>query len=81
MSCPTCGHTLQNLGTSDRTYFWCPRCGTLVEESTSVETMSVPYLVARCRKFENAVRCGTSQKNDWQRLGIADSIYPPEGRR
>lgn len=38
MACPTCGHTMQNLGLSSvgRATFWCPRCGTLkVETRTS----------------------------------------------
>jgi Transcription factor zinc-finger len=29
MSCPTCDHTMQNLGVNGQRIFWCPRCGTL----------------------------------------------------
>lgn len=32
MPCPTCNHTIQNVGIPDRRVFWCPRCGTLTEE-------------------------------------------------
>jgi tRNA(Ile2) C34 agmatinyltransferase TiaS len=29
MACPTCNHTMENLGTEVVKTFWCPRCGTL----------------------------------------------------
>ena len=33
MSCPTCDHTMQNLGVDNQRIFWCPKCGTLKTES------------------------------------------------
>jgi Zn-finger nucleic acid-binding protein len=33
MGCPTCQHTMQNLGVHEQRIFWCPRCGTLKEYS------------------------------------------------
>ena len=29
MACPTCDHTMQNVGAEGQRIFWCPRCGTL----------------------------------------------------
>ena len=52
MSCPTCDHTMQNLGLaqSGARVFWCPRCGSLKTESTGgfVETEQ-PALVQRVK--------------------------------
>lgn len=28
-SCPTCDHTMQNLGGANMPLLWCPRCGTV----------------------------------------------------
>lgn len=33
MACPTCDHTMQNLGADDRRIFWCPRCGTIRDQT------------------------------------------------
>jgi len=61
MSCPTCEHTMQNLGLaqSGAKAFWCPRCGTLKLETPGDEPLSsghadteVPSLVHR---IHNAV--------------------------
>ena len=35
MACPTCDHTMQNLGVENQKIFWCPRCGTLKTISPS----------------------------------------------
>lgn len=29
MACPTCDHTMQNLGVNGQNIFWCNRCGTI----------------------------------------------------
>ncbi len=29
MACPTCDHTMQNLGVNGQKIFWCNRCGTI----------------------------------------------------
>lgn len=91
MACPTCGHTLQNLGLDPapggterptRRVFWCPRCGTLREEisdGTGAQTNDeAPKLVAHCREFEERVPNGVIPL--WKRTGIAESIYPPSLR-
>lgn len=90
MSCPICGHTMQNLGVGDdpapmsRRVFWCPRCGTLREEvgdATGCQTNDeAPKLVRRCREFEELVPHGAGVIPLWQRTGIAESIYPPSAR-
>lgn len=44
MSCPTCDHTMQNLGVKDAagSIFWCPRCGTLKMRSGDYEEVELP---------------------------------------
>ncbi len=38
MACPTCDHTMQNVGDNGgRTVFWCPRCGGLKTRSAVPE--------------------------------------------
>lgn len=36
MPCPTCNHTMHNLGLAEsgKRTFWCPRCGTIKTEVT-----------------------------------------------
>jgi hypothetical protein len=90
MACPTCGHTLQNLGLSagpvgmTRRVFWCPRCGTLREELSDAGACQTndeaPRLVARCREFEERVPNGARVMPLWVQVGIAEAIYPPGER-
>jgi hypothetical protein len=52
MPCPTCSHTLQNLGLDQagRRTFWCPRCGTLKTEcQDGFEEHQVPSLAKRVK--------------------------------
>jgi hypothetical protein len=54
MPCPTCNHTMHNLGISEGggRIFWCPRCGTLKSENLSgFEGSDAPMLVGRVRKI------------------------------
>lgn len=68
MACPTCDHTMQNVGTSPvgRPLFWCGRCGTVHSEPSGRVDPSadsnladgyygVPKLVERCRTVRNSV--------------------------
>lgn len=77
-----------------RRLFHCGRCGTLsvVGESGKppIETILVtPALVTRCREFEKEIHefhdlSGHTRyeitKNQWHRLGIAESINTPDNR-
>jgi hypothetical protein len=71
MSCPTCGHTMSNLGLDQahRRTFWCPRCGTIKTEfdvtvtddfGGSVrrvnEEHGTPFLVTSCRRFAPSLK-------------------------
>ena len=51
MPCPTCTHTMQNLGLAQngKRTFWCPRCGTIKTESGQHEEHEKPMLVTRVR--------------------------------
>lgn len=91
MACPTCDHTMHNLGIDGkgpvgmtRRVFWCPRCGTLREEVSDSGAAAThdesPKLVGRCREFEEQVPHGAGVIPLWRRLGIAEAIYPPEAR-
>lgn len=78
MGCPTCDHTMQNLGldTAGRRSFWCSRCGTVKTEfdgtftddfgTQSRQTISeheAPFLVKRCREFEKWCKEGIGWGN------------------
>lgn len=87
MACPTCGHTMQNLGVDSgpgptRRVFWCPRCGTLREElsdGTGAQTSDeAPKLVGRCREFGETL--GPAWFGLWRRLGILEAIHTPGDR-
>jgi hypothetical protein len=72
--CPTCAATMDNL--TDR-LAWCCRCGTLRDaEGLKAE----PFLVARCRAFEDRVLSTKDvpghqyRLDEWARLGVADAI-------
>lgn len=80
MACPTCSHTMHALGcrVTDRTFFWCPRCGTT---RTCDGTDAVPDLVRRCREFEGQLSSPlTTHEHDWHRLGIGEAINPTGDR-
>lgn len=54
MPCPTCDHTLTNLGLDQggRRTFWCPRCGTIKSETTEGWVdVGTPKLVPLCRRL------------------------------
>lgn len=74
MPCPTCNHTMQNLGLDQakRRSFWCPRCGTVKTEiqgtfsdgcgGSIAETRQeheTPYLVKRVVDLVNDPRVRT----------------------
>lgn len=42
MACPTCNHTMQNLGMEAERKFWCNRCGTVKSYTGEFENVSVP---------------------------------------
>ena len=79
MACPTCSGTMHSLGcrTTDRPFFWCPRCGTIKPCDTE---HSVPALVDRCRTFEDKYVGRGKLFNYWHQLGIRESIRWPEDR-
>lgn len=93
MACPTCDHTLAQLASVSEavSYLHCERCGTVVIENLVIGSRSVytPKLVERCREFEESIHTfqdlsGLTRyeitKNEWQSLGIAESINKPEDR-
>lgn len=45
MSCPTCQHTMTNLGVPEKRVFWCPRCGTVKSCTAGGEVADRPALV------------------------------------
>lgn len=84
MACPTCDHTMVNLGTIP-TGFWCERCGTI--KTDDVVGASVPKLVERMRhviaQAKNDAHTYPEAKSFldvYHRLGITESIHRPEDR-
>lgn len=84
MACPTCDHTMQNLGGTAHKYFWCPRCGTLREGTDSKMEFrrdTTPLLVNRVRRFGTDIACkGEAMLAYWIQHGIAESINLPNNR-
>ena len=72
MACPTCDHTMHNVGktgSGSSFLFWCPRCGTL-------KGTGVPMLVKRCIDFGGYLS-GTEHAeliDQYRVLGIEESI-------
>jgi hypothetical protein len=89
MSCPTCDATLEKI-TSEcvADWFWCPRCGTLVQQVSRGELpyhveIEPPKLVVRCRRFwEFPSTQGENPgwRDLWRMLGISESIYRRKDR-
>lgn len=86
MTCPTCDHTMHQLGCCVITgmpFFWCVRCGTI---KTCDNEPAAPALVTRCQTFEDALAnpitgaVGANLRLLWHTLGIDESINVP-GRR
>ena len=48
MSCPTCDHTMHGLGDQ---WFWCPRCGTILNRLDREHTTSIPKAVEQVRNW------------------------------
>ena len=86
MACPTCDHMMSHLGEtldgpSRRAIWWCLRCGTIrVDGFGSFD--QAPKLVAACRQFRGLGLSSGGDKSarEWHRLGIEESILPPDRR-
>lgn len=48
MSCPTCDHTMHGLG---ERWFWCPRCGTVLNADNREHTTSIPSGAVQVRNW------------------------------
>lgn len=84
MPCPTCDSTLQKIDVEGRV-FWCPRCGTLVENrgymGKDFFAVEPPKLVSHC---QGLLRMASGRNNSirsaMQVLGIIESIHLPADR-
>lgn len=70
MPCPTCGHTMANLGIEEERKFYCTRCGTVkTEHKDGFEDIQVPMLVGRVRSVHHKdphLSAATSAKYLWR---------------
>lgn len=79
MACPTCEHTMKQVGVIQGTIFplfWCSRCGT-IKANTQREYDDVPKLVERTRQLLDRTN------NDdlaWS-LGVTESVWRPTEER
>ncbi len=84
MACPTCDHTMSQLGISIRmARFWCQRCGTMtIYDTVENRTTDIytPKLIERCREFEKTHVLGSDNVSAWHILGIEESINLPQDR-
>lgn len=53
MPCDICGHTVQNIGATDRQMYWCPRCGSLKTVMGDHSDLAVPGLVDQLKGAED----------------------------
>ena len=58
MACSTCDHTMHGLG---ERWFWCPRCGTILNAENREHTVSIPSGVGHARSWLMQTRSVTSQ--------------------
>lgn len=86
MSCPTCDHTMSNFGNGSRV-MWCPRCGTIKYDGMDGMLAEEPKLVQRCIDFAGKITDQPfsgehvlDEHNLFERLGILESILPPDLR-
>lgn len=56
MSCPTCNHTMQNLGAEGQRIFYCPRCGTLKEYCGDFFRIELPYWLRQALSLHDLKR-------------------------
>ncbi len=89
MPCPTCSHTMSNLGLTDagRTTWHCPRCGTLKTEvhhmGRTFEQHETPKLVECVRSFVTMIddtTAGRWFKTQAEVSGVLESSLTPGER-
>lgn len=80
MACPSCDHTMQNIGIVNpevqTPLYWCPRCGTL-KSNGSGEGNYTPKLVQRVRDMSHRIESAPNQdinKACWK-AGIWESVF------
>lgn len=77
MACPTCDHTMDGLGNG---HFWCPRCGTVMDNGS----VYVPALVRRVRalalEMQGKLKMWEFVRHEWHYLGLSESIDLPTNR-
>lgn len=80
MACPTCDHTMEGLGPSPVIYFWCPRCGTILNSQRNNES-TAPKLVERSREFVKTTnhlgKIAMELVQKWIQIGLDESVNPP----
>ena len=73
MPCPTCSHTMENLGHNG--LFHCPRCGTVVDS----KSVYVPTLVEGLRRFLPTL--GPRWAELAIQMGLVESVAREEDRK
>lgn len=68
MTCTSCGGKMQLMSTA----LWCPRCGTLTDDTTT----HVPMLVVRTRNFAETLDREEVIDN-FECLGLAEAVLLP----
>ena len=74
MSCPTCDHTMHGLGNR---WFWCPRCGTTLNDDDREHTTSLPKATEAIRGFMLQPKVTA----DHARQALKHMVLSPEERR
>ena len=77
MACQTCDHTMQGL--ADGRFFWCPRCGTLMDKYR--KSLESPMLVGRVRDLLSSSDATFEVRDVARRLGVIESAYLPHDRQ
>lgn len=84
MPCPTCGHTLANLGLESERVFSCARCGTICKQklgSSEFQDVYVPGIVESVRLFREAAKLFFDTSpwlvREWHACGLEAAIGGP----
>ncbi len=94
MSCPTCNHTMQNLGVQGQRIFWCSRCGTLREYTGDFSRVELPAWLRQITSVANLRPPSHNQSQhttvtalfkvdqyDQEQPRLELHMYGPDGRR
>jgi len=82
MACPACDHTMQSVGDY---VFWCLRCGTIKDKSSTLKTVNIPWAVERADALLSAIEQVRDGNLSWREIevferSLQESVMMPAER-